>query len=170
MQGGEMREDYGDVSIRIREARVEDVPVIMRFIRDIAEFEKLSGEVVATEEILTESLFGERPAARVILADVDGEPAGFAVYFFNFSTFVGRPGIYLEDIFVSEEKRGMGVGEAMMRYLANLARTEQYGRVEWAVLDWNPAKSFYEKLGAEPMNDWVLYRISGAELEKLGGE
>jgi len=165
-----MREGSGDVSIRIREARVEDVPVIMRFIRDIAEFEKLSGEVVATEQVITESLFGERPAARVVLADIEGEPAGFAVYFFNFSTFVGRPGIYLEDIFVSEEKRGMGVGEAMMRYLANIARTEKCGRVEWAVLDWNPARSFYEKLGAEPMSDWVLYRISGAELEKLGGE
>ena len=92
MQGGDMRDDSGDVSVRIREARVEDVPVITRFIRDIAAFEKLSNEVVATEEVITESLFGERPDARVILADVDGEPAGFAVYFFNFSTFVGRPG------------------------------------------------------------------------------
>ena len=165
-----MREGAGSVSVQIREARVEDVPVIMRFIRNLAVFEKLSGEVVATEEILTESLFGERPAARVIIADVAGEPAGFAVYFFNFSTFVGRPGIYLEDIFVSEEKRGMGVGEAMMRYLARLARTEKCGRVEWAVLDWNPARAFYKKLGAVPMSDWVFYRISGAELEKLGRE
>lgn len=165
-----MRDGSGGVSVRIRDACVEDVPVIMRFIRGIAEFEKLSDEVVATEQVITETLFGERPAARVILADVDGEPAGFAVYFFNFSTFVGRPGIYIEDIFVSEEKRGMGVGEAMMQYLARLARAEKCGRMEWAVLDWNPARSFYENLGAEPMSDWVLYRISGAELEKLGEE
>jgi GNAT superfamily N-acetyltransferase len=160
----------GDVSIRIREAGLEDVPVVMRFIRDIAEFEKLSEEVVADEEVIAESLFGEKPVARVILAYVGGDPAGFAVYFFNFSTFVGRPGIYLEDIFVSEEKRGMGVGEAMMQYLARLANAEKCVRMELAVLDWNPAKSFYEKLGAEPLTDWVLYRISGERLEVFGGE
>ncbi len=157
-------------SIRIREATVEDVPRIMRFIRDIAEFERLSDEVVANEEVIAESLFGARPAARVILADVDGEPAGYAVFFFNFSTFTGRPGLYLEDIFVPEEKRKMGVGVEMMRYLARLARAERCERMEWAVLDWNPARSFYEKLGAEPMNDWILYRISGERLRELEEE
>ncbi len=141
----------------------------MRFIRDIAEFEKLSDKVIANEEVLAESLFGESPAARVILAYADGDPAGFAVYFFNFSTFVGRPGLYLEDIFVSESKRELGVGEAMMRHLARIANAEGCVRMEWAVLDWNPAKSFYERLGAEPLTDWVLYRISGERLEELGG-
>jgi GNAT superfamily N-acetyltransferase len=164
-----MAKGSGEVSIHVREAGIEDVPVIIRFIRDIAEFEKLSDEVVANEEVIAESLFGEKPAARVILAYVDGEPAGFAVYFFNFSTFVGRPGLYLEDIFVSEEKRGMGVGEEMMRYLARIARAEKCVRMEWAVLDWNPARSFYERLGAESLDDWVLYRISGEGLERLAG-
>ena len=158
------------VAVHIREAVREDAPLIVRFIKDIAEFEKLSDEVVADEGIIAESLFGERPAARVILAFVDGEAAGFAVFFFNFSTFVGRPGMYVEDIFVSEDKRGRGVGGEMMRYLARIARAERCGRMEWAVLDWNPARSFYERLGAEPLDDWVLYRISGERLERLGGD
>ena len=157
-------------SIRIREADVEDVPSIMRFIKDIAEYERLSDEVVANEEIITASLFGESPAARVLLADVDGEPAGYAVFFFNFSTFTGRPGLYLEDIFVSPERREMGVGGEMMRHLARIAREEGCERMEWAVLDWNPARSFYEKLGAEPMGDWVLYRLTGERLRKLAEE
>jgi len=165
-----MAEDSRGGSIRIREAGIEDVPRIMSFIRGIAEFERLSDEVVANEEIIAESLFGERRAARVILAEVEGEPAGFAVFFFNFSTFTGRQGLYLEDIFVSEEKRGMGVGGEMMRYLARVARAERCERMEWTVLDWNPARSFYERLGAEPMNDWILYRISGKRLRELGGE
>ncbi len=165
-----MAKDSGGTSIQIREAGIEDVPLIMGFIRGIAEFEKLSDKVIANEDTLTESLFGESPAAHVILAYVDGEPAGFAVYFFNFSTFVGRHGLYLEDIFVSEDKRGMGVGEAMMRHLARVAKAEECVRMEWAVLDWNPARSFYERLGAEQLTDWVLYRISGERLEELGGK
>lgn len=165
-----MAEDSRDVAVHIREAVREDASLIMRFIRDIAEFEKLSDKVVADDDVIAESLFGERPAARVILAFVDGEAAGFAVFFFNFSTFVGRPGMYVEDIFVSEDKRGRGVGREMMRYLARIARAEQCRRMEWAVLDWNPARSFYEKLGAEPLDDWVLYRISGERLERLGGD
>ncbi|HER43289.1 MAG TPA: GNAT family N-acetyltransferase [Candidatus Eisenbacteria bacterium] len=162
-----MAKDSREVSIRIREAGIEDVPVIMRFIRDIAEFENLSDEVVADEETIAESLFGEERSARVILADVDGEAAGFAVYFYNFSTFVGRPGIYLEDIFVSKDKRGIGVGGEMMRHLARIARAGKCARMDWAVLDWNPARAFYEMLGAEPLEDWVLYRISGERLERL---
>ena len=165
-----MAKEPGGVSIQIREAGIEDVPLIMRFIRSIAEFEKLSDKVVANEDVLAESLFGERHVAHVIIAYADGDPAGFAVYFFNFSTFTGRPGIYLEDIFVSEDKRGMGIGGAMMRHLAGLANAGRCTRMEWAVLDWNPARSFYERLGAEPLEDWVLYRISGRRLEELGGK
>lgn len=164
-----MAESSDNVRISIRETTVADVPLILRFIRGIAEFEKLSDEVVADERILEESLFGENPAARVVIAEIDGDPVGFAVYFFNFSTFTGRAGLYLEDIFVSEEMRGSGVGEALMRYLARIALKEKCERMEWTVLDWNPARAFYEDLGAGPMSDWVLYRIKGKELEKLGG-
>jgi GNAT superfamily N-acetyltransferase len=156
--------------INIRETTAEDVPLILQFIKDIAEFEKLSGEVVATEEIITETLFGEKPSAKVILAEVGGKPVGYAVYFFNFSTFVGRPGLYIEDIFVSEESRGIGAGEEMMRYLARRAKRENCGRMEWAVLDWNPARAFYEKLGAESTGDWLLYRLSGGALDELAGD
>ena len=165
-----MAKDSKGVSIQIREAGIEDVPLIMRFIRGIAEFERLSDKVVASEGVIADSLFGKKPAAHVILAYADGAPAGFAVYFFNFSTFVGRSGMYLEDIFVPENKRGMGIGEAMMRHLARLANAEGCTRMEWAVLDWNPARSFYEGLGAEPKKDWVLYRISGERLVDLAGE
>ena len=164
-----MRESKSRAMVDVRQAGIEDVPLILRFIKDIAEFEKLSDQVVTNERVLEQSLFGDRPAAGVIIAEIDGEPAGFAVYFFNFSTFIGRPGLYIEDIFVSEEKRGMGVGEAMMRYLAGLAVAERCERMEWAVLDWNPARSFYENLGAKAMSDWVLYRLSGEELKRLGG-
>jgi GNAT superfamily N-acetyltransferase len=157
-------------TVRIRDASVSDVPVILAFIKGIAEFEKLSHEVIATEDVIEETLFGERPSAHVILAEIDGEASGFAVYFYNFSTFVGRPGIYIEDIYVSEEKRGLGVGEAMMRHLAGIAKRRNCSRMEWAVLTWNPARTFYEALGAEPLDDWLLYRISGEALERLGGD
>lgn len=165
-----MSERSGREKINIRETTAEDVPLILQFIKDIAEFEKLSGEVVATEEIIAETLFGEKPSAEVILADVGGKPVGYAVYFFNFSTFTGRPGLYIEDIFVSEESRGVGAGEEMMRYLARRAKRENCGRMEWAVLDWNPARAFYEKLGAKSIGDWLLYRLSGTALDELAGD
>jgi GNAT superfamily N-acetyltransferase len=156
--------------ISVRETTAEDVPVIMQFIRDIAVFEKLIDEVTATEEIIAETLFGEDPAAYVILAEAEGKPIGYAVYFFNFSTFVGRPGLYIEDIFVSEEYRGSGAGEALMRGLARLAKRRDCGRMEFAVLDWNPARAFYEKLGAEWMSGWLLYRLTGDAFEELAGD
>ena len=165
-----MVKHYGPEKVGIRETTAEDVPVILQFIKDIATFEKLSGEVVATEEIIAETLFGEKPSAEVILAESGGEPVGYAVFFFNFSTFTGRPGLYIEDIFVSEKCRGIGAGEAMMRYMARRAKRENCGRMEWAVLDWNPARSFYEKLGAESLGDWLLYRVSGAALDELAGD
>lgn len=159
-----------DKSIEIREAIVEDVPLIIDFIKKIAAFEKLSDEVSADEDVITETLFGEEPSAKVIFAETEGRPVGYAVYFYNFSTFTGRPGLYIEDIFVSEETRGIGAGEAMMRYLAREARMKNCGRMEWAVLDWNPAREFYERLGAEPLGDWLLYRLSGEALDELAGD
>jgi GNAT superfamily N-acetyltransferase len=152
----------------IRSATAADVPVILRFVRELAAYEKLSHEVTATEELLRRHLFGERPMAEVILAVEDGVEAGFALFFHNFSTFVGKPGIYLEDVYVRPEFRGRGRGKAMMVYLARLARQRDCGRFEWAVLDWNkPSLDFYESIGARPMSDWTVQRMTGAALAAL---
>lgn len=151
----------------IREATVDDVPVILTLIRELAEFERLPDQVIATEETLRESLFGEDAAARVILAEMDGGPVGFTVYFYNFSTFVGRPGVYIEDIYIRPDHRGTGVGTAMMRHCARIALEKKCGRIEMAVLHWNPARSFYERYGAEAMEDWIVYRISGDAIRRL---
>jgi GNAT superfamily N-acetyltransferase len=153
---------------RIREAAEEDVSLILAFIRELAEYERLAHEVVATEETLRESLFGERRVAEVLLGYVDDEPAAFALFFHNFSTFLGKPGIYLEDLFVRPRFRGAGLGRAMLSRLARLARERGCGRLEWWVLDWNePAIGFYKGLGAEPMDDWTVYRVTGAALARL---
>ena len=154
--------------IEIRKAAATDVPLILSFIRELAEYEKLSHEVVATEDGLRESLFGERPYAEVLIAEHDGSPAGFALFFHNFSTFLGRPGIYLEDLYVKPEHRGAGIGKELLVRLARLARARGCGRLEWWVLDWNePSIGFYRKLGAVPMDDWTVYRVSGTALEDL---
>ncbi len=156
--------------LEIRPATEDDVPLILSFIKELAEYERLSHEVVATEEILRESLFGERRVAEALLGYLGETPAAFALFFHNFSTFLGRPGIYLEDLFVRPRFRGSGVGRAMLVYLARLARERGCGRLEWWVLDWNePAIRFYEALGAVPMNDWTVYRVSGEALEELAG-
>ena len=153
---------------RIREATEEDVPLILSLIRELAEYEKLSDEVVATEEGLRDSLFGERRYAEVLIAEHDGAPAGFALFFHNFSTFLGKPGIYLEDLYVKSEFRGGGIGKRLLVRLARLARERDCGRLEWWVLDWNePSIGFYRKLGAVPMDDWTVYRLSGTALEDL---
>lgn len=155
----------------IRAATPEDVPLVLSLIRELAVYERLSHEVVATEEVLGESLFGERRAAEVVLARVGGEPAGFALFFHNFSTFLGRPGLYLEDLYVRPEFRGEGVGRALLVRLARLARERGCGRLEWWVLDWNePAIRFYERLGAVPMDDWTVYRLAGEALDALAAE
>ena len=164
-----MSHHHSDAAIEIREATREDAPLILQFIKKIAAFEKLSDEVVADEAIIGETLFGAKPSAKVIFAEIEGEPVGYAVYFYNFSTFTGRPGLYIEDIFVYEESRGVGVGEAMMIYLAREAKANNCGRMEWAVLDWNPAREFYERFGAEHMEDWLLYRLTGEALDELAG-
>jgi GNAT superfamily N-acetyltransferase len=153
---------------QIRSARVEDVSIILQLIRDLATYERAPDEVVATEEQLIDVLFGERPVADVLLA-FEGESAvGFAVYFYNFSTWLGRPGLYLEDLFVKPEKRGKGYGRALLVELAKIARGRGCGRMEWAVLDWNePAIKFYRALGAKPMDEWTVFRLTRQGIAKL---
>ncbi|HVT73828.1 MAG TPA: GNAT family N-acetyltransferase [Lacunisphaera sp.] len=151
----------------LRAATAADVPLILRFIGELADYEKLRHEVVATEEALRRTLFAEPPAAHVVLAESNGAPAGFALYFFNYSTFLARPGLYLEDLFVRPEFRGAGIGKALLLHLAKIANTRGCGRMEWAVLDWNePAKGFYRKLGAVPLDDWRVMRLTGAALAR----
>ncbi|HEX8452863.1 MAG TPA: GNAT family N-acetyltransferase [Longimicrobium sp.] len=155
-------------SIEIRAAGVEDVPLILHFIRRLAEYERLAHEVVATEEGLREGLFGARPGAEVVIAEWEGTPAGFALFFHNFSTFLGRPGLYLEDLFVEPEHRGRGIGRALLAHLARLAVERGCGRLEWWVLDWNEdAIRFYRSLGAVSMDDWTVYRVTGDPLRTL---
>jgi GNAT superfamily N-acetyltransferase len=154
--------------ITIRAAAVGDVPLILAFIRDLAEYERMLDRVVATEAGLREALFGARPYAEVVIAEDGGQPVGFALFFHTFSTFLGRPGIYLEDLYVRPEARGHGVGRALLVHLARLAEARGCGRVEWAVLDWNaPAIGFYERLGARPNAEWTVYRLTGAPLAAL---
>lgn len=156
--------------MRLVMAREEDVGLVLSFIRKLAEFEKLAHVVTATEEALREALFGARPVAEVVLAYEDEEPAGFALFFPNFSTFKGRAGLYLEDLFVEPEHRGKGIGKALLVYLAKLAVERGYGRVQWVVLDWNaPAIEFYRKLGAEAMDGWTVMLVAGEALERLAG-
>ena len=153
---------------QIRPARVQDVPVILELIRDLATYERAPDEVVATKEQLIEVLFGDRPVAEVLLAFEGKSPVGFAVYFYNFSTWLGRPGLYLEDLFVKPEKRGKGYGRALLVELANIARDRGCGRMEWAVLNWNePAIKFYRALGAKPMDEWTVFRLTRQEIAKL---
>lgn len=144
--------------------------MILRCIRGLAEYERLAHECVATEALLRESLFGESPVAQVVLAMAGGEAAGFALWFRNYSTFLAKPGIYLEDLFVFPAFRGRGIGRKLLEHLAQVAMSLGYGRLEWAVLDWNEdAIRFYKSLGATPMSDWTTYRATGAALAALGG-
>ncbi len=152
----------------LRHAIEADVPLILDLIKGIAEYEKLSHEVVATEELLRKNLFGERPFAEVVLGYQGNTPVGFALFFHNFSTFTGRPGIYLEDLFVYEEFRGKGYGKVLLLYLALLARERECGRLEWVVLDWNtPAIDFYNSLGAKQMKHWIITRVAGEDIKEL---
>jgi GNAT superfamily N-acetyltransferase len=157
--------------LAIRPAEEADTPLILRFIQDLAEYERLRHEAVATEEDLRRHLFGERPAAEVLLAEVEGEAVGFALFFTSFSTFLGRPGLYLEDLFVSPEWRGRGIGRRMLAHLARITRDRGYGRLEWWVLDWNEsAIGFYRGLGARAMDEWTTFRLADEALERLAGE
>jgi GNAT superfamily N-acetyltransferase len=148
-------------SFSIRPAQKSDVPAILQLIRDLAEYERAPNEAVATAENLEEALFGERPAAEVLLGEENGEPVCFALFFYNFSTWLGRRGLYLEDLFVRPEVRGKGYGRALLVRLAQIAREQGCGRMEWAVLDWNePAIQFYRKLGARPNEEWTIFRLT----------
>src|SRR5918995_1287182 len=157
------------MTIRIKPATPADAPIILQLIRELAEYERLLHEVQATEEQVREQLFGPRPAAEVVIARIDDEVAGFALYFHNFSTFLAKPGIYLEDLYVRQKFRGQGYGEALLRHLAGLALERNCGRLEWSVLDWNHrAVDFYKSRGAVPMSEWTIYRVTGPALERLG--
>lgn len=156
--------------IRIVEATAADVPAILGMIRELAEYEKLSDRVTATEEKLRETLFGPRPAADVLLACCGPQYAGFALFFPNYSTFLARAGVFLEDLYVKPEWRGKGIGRALMVRVAQIARERGCGRMEWEVLDWNePSIGFYKRLGAVPLDDWTKYRLIGDALDQLAG-
>jgi GNAT superfamily N-acetyltransferase len=159
-------------AVRIRPAVEADVPLVASLIRELAAYERLLHEVTLTEERLRAALFAERPYAEVAIAeDADGEPAGFSLFFHNFSTFLAQPGIYLEDLFVRPAHRGGGAGRALLEHLARLAVERGCGRLEWAVLDWNePAIGFYRRLGARPNDDWTIFRLTGEALERLAAE
>lgn len=155
-----------DVTLRL--AIQNDVPVILSFINGLAEYEKLAHDVVATEDKLRSTLFGDKPYAEVVIAEYQGVPAGFALFFHNYSTFLAKPGIYLEDLFVLPQHRGHGIGKLLLSYLAKVALERDCGRLEWSVLDWNqPAIDFYQSQGAVMLHDWRINRVTGDTLNKL---
>ena len=156
------------MTIRLRVATRDDIALIAHFIRALADYEKLLDEVRLDEGVLAEKLFGPRPYAEVLIGEINGQPEGFALFFHNFSTFEGRPGIYLEDLFVTPEARGSGLGTALLAELARLAVERDCARLEWSVLDWNePSIGFYKALGAKPMDEWTVFRLDGAALTNL---
>jgi GNAT superfamily N-acetyltransferase len=156
--------------VTVRAATAQDVPLVLAFIRELAVYERLEHQVVATQADLTAALFGARPYAEVVFACLDGREVGFALFFHNFSTFLGKPGIYLEDLFVRPESRGRGIGKRLLAWLAALALERGCARLDWAVLDWNePSIGFYKGLGAVALDDWMTMRLTGAALERLAG-
>ncbi|MHC1704228.1 MAG: N-acetyltransferase family protein [Tenuifilaceae bacterium] len=153
----------------IRKAEKKDAKLLLSFIKQLAEYEKMSNDVVADDETLSSFLFCENPFAHVVIGEYNSQPVGFALFFTNFSTFLGRPGIFLEDLFVNPEFRGKGFGKSILMFLAKIAVDNNFGRVEWTVLNWNEsAINFYKKLGAVPMTEWTIFRLTGSELEKIG--
>jgi GNAT superfamily N-acetyltransferase len=158
-------------SFSIRPATADDVTLVLEFIHALAEYEKLTHEITATPEEMAEHLFGASPRAEVLFPCEDEKPVGFALFFHNFSTFLARPGLYLEDLFILPEHRGKGYGRALMIYLAQVAQARGCGRFEWAVLDWNkPSIAFYRSLGATPMSEWIIQRVSGDALNELAAK
>jgi GNAT superfamily N-acetyltransferase len=156
------------MSLVIRDAAPTDTALVFSFIRELAAYERLAAEVVATEQGVARALFGERPRVFALIAEWEGAPCGFALYFFNFSTFAGRHGIYLEDLFVRASHRGKGIGKALLARLARIAGENDCARLEWSVLDWNaPSIAFYKSLGAVPMDEWTVYRLTGPALASL---
>ena len=166
-----MDASYLPEGLTIEPAQESDVPLILSFIRELAAYEKLAQEVQATEEDLRRTLFGERAYAETVIARYEGEAAGFALFFHNYSTFLAKPGIYLEDLFVQPNFRGKGIGKALLVHLARLARERDCGRVEWWVLNWNEsAIEFYKSIRAQPMNEWTVFRLSSAGIRSLAGD
>ena len=166
-----MRDEPMTFPVTLRPATPDDVEQILAFIRELAAYEKLEHQVVATAAELARHLFGERPAAEVVIAELEGVPVGFALFFQNFSTFLGRPGLFLEDLYVQPHARGKGIGKTLLVHLARLAVERGAGRLDWNVLDWNaPAIGFYQRLGATVLPDWRTCRVTGAALSKLAGE
>lgn len=158
------------MSVSIRAAARADTATILRFVRELAAFEREPDAVVATEAMLEAALFGERPAAEAVIAERDGVGVGFALFFANFSTWTGRQGLYLEDLYVTPAARGAGVGKALLIHLAGIAVDRGWGRFEWSVLDWNaPAIAFYRAMGAQAMDEWTVQRVSGEALARLAG-
>ena len=163
-----MKIETGLKGFTIRTAVESDTALILSFINELAEYEKLQHEVVATEASLRESLFGERQVAEVVIGEWEGSPVAFALYFHNYSTFLGKAGLYLEDLYVKPEMRGKGIGKIMLAYLATIAKERNCGRLEWWVLDWNePAIAFYQSVGAVPMDEWTVQRLTGNALDTL---
>ena len=157
-------------NIEIRPADAEDSALILRFITDLAIYEKAGDAVIATESDIRQSLFGKDSTTSALICEIDHRPVGFAVYFFNYSTWLGKKGLYLEDLYVSPETRGMGAGKALLKHLAKIAVSKNCGRFEWSVIDWNePAIKFYQSIGAEPQEEWVAYRLTGTALTDLAG-
>lgn len=155
-------------NIEIRKATVEDSSLILRFVTDLAIYEKAEHEVKATELEIQESLFGSDSKTNAVICNINNEPVGFAVYFFNYSTWLAKHGLYLEDLYVSPEFRGSGAGKALLKHLAKIALSKNCGRFEWSVLDWNePAIQFYQSIGAKPQTEWVSYRLTGKSLEEF---
>lgn len=162
--------EYEMTGVDIREATIEDSALIHRFVVELATYEKAEKEVLATVTDIENSLFGAKSTTKAVICYFNNEPIGFAVYFFNFSTWLGKHGLYLEDLYVSPEHRGVGAGKALLKHLANIALSRGCGRFEWNVLDWNePAIQFYRSIGAEPQNEWVGYRLAGKALESFAG-
>lgn len=161
----------GHRQIRLREAVIGDAGLVLRFVKELAAYERAGDEVTATEADIRTSLFGEDATAKAIICEIDGVAAGLAVYFFNYSTWLGRRGLYLEDLYISPAYRRVGAGRALLKHLARTAVSLGCGRLEWNVLDWNePAIRFYESIGAEPLNEWVGYRLAGEALESFASE
>lgn len=154
--------------ISYREATIEDTPLVLNFIKRLAEYEKLLHEVEVTEAQIQSSLFSAEPRAFCTIAEIDNKPAGFAICFYNYSTFLGKSGVYIEDLYVEEEFRGRGIGKGFFKYLAQKAMDENCGRIEWAVLDWNePSIEFYKEMGGKPMNEWIVYRLEGQTIQNV---
>lgn len=156
--------------LNIRRATIDDSSLILEFVRELAIYEKAEHEVIATEEHIRKSLFGDQSSTHGLICEKNRQPVGYAVYFFNYSTWLGKHGLYLEDLYVTPAERGSGVGKALLKHLAQIAVEKGCGRFEWSVLDWNePAINFYESFGAKPQSEWIVYRLAGEDLKRFAG-